>query len=82
MAQKQSVMFALGSVSKSPHHLEAIEASEFIWHETNYNARTTDEMLVPGFMARLQVRCPPRAAPFTPLCECRRWRRRRRGGPL
>ena len=45
MAQKQSVMFALGSVSKSPHHLEAIEASEFIWHETNYNARTTDEML-------------------------------------
>jgi hypothetical protein len=31
MPEKTRVMFALGSVSASPHHLEAIEDSEFIW---------------------------------------------------
>ena len=29
--EKKSMMFALGSVSASPHHLEAIDQSEFVW---------------------------------------------------
>ena len=42
-AQRDSQQSGINLARKAT--LEAIEASEFIWHETNYNARTTDEML-------------------------------------